>query len=486
MPLIKLILTLLFATVALNAHAEDKLTLSKSLDAAPLTFTNAHNVQLTLLPEDPLSQGDIWQRLREGFAMPAMDSSLIAKHEQWYASKPEYFARMMDRASRYLYYITNEVEKRGMPSEIALLPMIESGFNPSAHSVSNASGIWQFIPATGRNFGLRQNWWYDGRRNIISATQSALDYLEKLHDMFGDWRLALAAYNWGEGAVQRAQEKNRRKGLPVDYESLKLPDETRNYLPKLLAIKNIVSNPSSYGLTLSDIPNKPYFAVVPTSKPIDVKLVAQLADIPKDEFVALNPENNRPVILHDNTDYILLPVDKVDTFQSNLQKYDKPLVSWQAYHAKMGERLDHLAPRFGLTLEKLKAVNGLSARARISTNETLLVPVSVESDENGFQPFNMNLQADSLNTPESEGYIVRKGDSLNKLARRYHVSISTLRNWNAEWEHVKPEQRLQAARPISHYRRLAGRHSTRVVHRKLAYYHSKSALKHTHLAREDR
>ena len=487
--MIKLLLPLLLAIG--TAHAEEKLALSTSLDAVPLTFTNAHNVQLTLIPESGLTQNDLWQRLRGGFTMPAIDSPLVAKHEQWYASKPEYVARMMDRASRYLYYITSEVERRGMPSEIALLPMIESGFNPGAHSASNASGIWQFMPTTGKNFGLRQNWWYDGRRDIIGATTSALDYLEKLHTMFGDWSLALAAYNWGEGAVQRAQEKNRRQGLPVDYASLKLPDETRNYLPKLLAIKNIVDHPSDYGLTLADIPNRPYFAIVPTTKHIDVKLVAKLADISRDEFVALNPANNRPVILHDSSDYILLPVNKVETFQSNLQNYGKPLVSWQAYHAKRGERLDRLAPRFGLTLEKLRSVNGLSARAKYSTNETLLVPLKAESneDEAGFEPFNMQLHADSLDTPESEGiqYTVREGDTLNKLARRYHVSVVTLRNWNAQWKHVKAGQRLHIA--SSKHRHPAGRHSSRLAHHsrhttRVAHQNNKAL--HTHLARQDR
>lgn len=489
--MIKLLLPLLLAIG--TAHAEDKLTLSTSLDAVPLTFTNAHNVQLTLIPESGLTQNDLWQRLRGGFTMPAIDSPLVAKHEQWYASKPEYVARMMDRASRYLYYITSEVERRGMPSEIALLPMIESGFNPGAHSASNASGIWQFMPTTGKNFGLRQNWWYDGRRDIIGATTSALDYLEKLHTMFGDWSLALAAYNWGEGAVQRAQERNRKKGLPVDYASLKLPDETRNYLPKLLAIKNIVDHPSDYGLTLADIPNKPYFAIVPTTQHIDIKLVAQLANISRDEFVALNPANNRPVILHDNSDYILLPVDKVETFQSNLQNYDKPLVSWQAYHAKRGERLDHLAPRFGLTLEKLRSVNGLSARARFSTNETLLVPLKEDAgegdDETEFEPFNMHLHADSLDTPESEGiqYTVREGDTLNKLAHRYHVSVATLRNWNAQWKHVKAGQRLHIA--SSKHRHPAGKHSTRLArHSKhtTSVAHQNNKTSHTHLARQDR
>ncbi len=418
----------------------------------PLTFTNAHNVQLRIIPDDELSRGGLWQRLRSGFTLPDMDSPLVAKHEQWYASRPDYVARMMSRANRYLYYITSEVERRGMPSEIALLPMIESGFNPGARSTSNASGIWQFMPTTGKNFGLRQNWWYDGRRDIVGATTGALDYLEKLHDMFGDWELALAAYNWGEGAVQRAQEKNRRKGLPVDYASLKLPDETRNYVPKLLAIKNIIDHPSKFGLTLSHIPNKPYFAEVPTSKHIDVELVAQLADISSEEFIALNPAHNRPVILHNNSDFILLPVDKVETFQTNLANYDKPLVSWQAYHARRGERLDHLAPRFGLSLAKLKSVNGLSAHARVSSNETLLVPLNGEPSENEgeFEAFNMHLHPDSHDDSQDAGdapltYTVREGDTLDKLARRYHVSVASLRNWNLQWKHVKTGQRLHIA-----------------------------------------
>ena len=178
--------------------------------------------------------------------MRDLDSKLVAKHEKWYASRPDYVERMIDRARRYLFYITEEVERRGMPSEIALLPMIESAFNPGAYSVSRASGIWQFIPSTGKKFGMEQNWWYDGRRDIISATNGALDYLQTLHDMFGDWELALAAYNCGEGAVKRAQAHNRKRGLPVNYASLKLPKETRNYVPKLLAIKNIVADPASF------------------------------------------------------------------------------------------------------------------------------------------------------------------------------------------------------------------------------------------------
>ncbi len=489
--MIKLFFSLVLATCTLAAHAEEALTLSTSLADTPPTFTNAHNVQLRIIPDDELNKGGLWQRLRSGFTLQDVNSPLVAKHEQWYASRPDYVVRMMDRASRYLYYITGEVERRGMPSEIALLPMIESGFNPGARSTSNASGIWQFMPSTGRNFGLRQNWWYDGRRDIVGATTSALDYLEKLHEMFGDWELALAAYNWGEGAVQRAQQKNRRLGLPVDYASLKLPDETRNYVPKLLAIKNIVDHPSDFGLTLSHIPNKPYFAEVPTSKHIDVELAAQLADISSEEFIALNPAHNRPVILHDNSDFILLPVDKVETFQNNLANYDKPLVSWQAYHARKGERLDHLAPRFGLSLERLRSVNGLSARAQVSSDETLLVPLNGESagNEGEFATFNMHLHPVSRDDTASLKYTVREGDTLDKLARRYHVSVAALRNWNVQWKHIKAGQRLALARS-KHQSTGTKRHPSHSKSGNIAQRHSArkhaSRTAHAHLARQDR
>lgn len=436
MPLIRLIFSTLLAFGILIsntvASAEEMLAMSTSLpDAvAPITLSTARNIKLELIPESKLNTPDLWNRIRNGFAMRDLDSPLVAKHEQWYAKRPEYVARMTERASRYLYYITNEVERRGMPSEIALLPMIESAFNPSAYSSGRASGIWQFIPSTGKNFGMQQNWWYDGRRDIISATTGALDYLQKLHDMFGDWELALAAYNWGEGAVQRAQERNRRRGLPVNYTSLRMPRETRNYVPKLLAVKNIFANPANFGLVLPKIPDKPYFTAVSTAKHIDVKLAAQLADISMEEFTALNPAHNRPVILQDNSDLILLPVDKVETFRANLESYDKPLVSWQAYQPKKGERFDRLAPRFGLSVAKLKSINGLSGRARVSAGQTLLVPINGEDseDDNEFTAFNMHLAAPG--SGRTIRHIVRKGETLGGLARHYHVSIASLKRWN--------------------------------------------------------
>lgn len=396
MPFIRTLFSVLLIACSIAlAHAEVTLALSQSLTdkVSNASFSNLQSSKLNLTPEENLAKHDVWVRIRSGFAMRDLDSALVSKHEQWYAKRPDYVARMTQRARRYMYYIALEVERRGMPSEIALLPMIESAFNPIANSSARASGIWQFMPSTGRNFGMQQNWWYDGRRDVISATTGALDYLEKLHDMFGDWELALAAYNWGEGAVLRAQKRNRSHGLPVNYSSLKMPEETRNYVPKLLAMKNIIAHPASFGLVLEDIPNQPYFAAITTARHIDLKLAAELADISQEEFIALNPGHSRPVIVQESNDLILLPSDKVETFRANLESYNKPLVNWQAYQPKKGERLDQLAPRFGLSVDKLKSVNGLN-RTNISTGQTLLVPINgedSEATENKFSVFNMHL-----------------------------------------------------------------------------------------------
>jgi membrane-bound lytic murein transglycosylase D len=425
-------------------HPEERIALNSPVaslatdEAAPQWLPSGRDIRIELIPRAaPLPQ-DLWTRIRDGFEMRELDSKLVARHEKWYARHPEYFARMVDRARLYLYYITEEVERRGMPSEIALLPMVESAFNPGAYSTSRASGIWQFMPSTGKKFGMQQNWWYDGRRDVISATNGALDYLQNLHNMFGDWQLALAAYNCGEGAVLRAQAHNRRRGLPTDYAHLKLLRETRNYVPKLLAIKHIISDPGKFGLALQDIPNKPYFAAITTTQHIDVKLAAQLAGISEDEFAALNPAHNRPVILQDNNDFILLPIDKIATFRTNLENYDKPLVSWQPYKPKKGERLDKLAPRFGLSLANLKSVNGLTRHGNISTGQTLLVPVNGDETSSEFEAFNMHLAP----TDNPTRIKVRRGDTLGALSRRYHVSIAKLRRWNGPLKIIRIGQTL--------------------------------------------
>ncbi len=462
MPLIRLVFSLLIAFMLCpSAQAEELLAMSSSIEdnAVPTSLTSARNITLELLPEATADKSDLWVRIRSGFAMRDLESPLIAKHEQWYASRPDYVARMTERGRRYLYYITEEVERRGMPSEIALLPMIESAFNPGAYSTSSASGIWQFIPSTGKHFGMQQNWWYDGRRDVVGATNGALDYLQKLHAQFGDWELALAAYNCGEGAIERAQSRNRRKGLPVNYTSLKLPAETRNYVPKLLAIKNIVANPASYGLALQPIENRPYFAAIATEKQMDVKMFAELADISMEEFSALNPAHNRPVILQDHNDLILLPIDKVETFLSNLEKNDKPLVSWQSYQPKKGERLDQLAPRFGLSVATLKSVNSLSARANTSSGQTLLVPLNGETSDTELAAFNMHLLPNYGNERTLQ-HTVRKGETLRSVAKRYRVNVADLQSWNNQVKTVKAGQTLtiiQTARH-RHGRRYAQHH----------------------------
>lgn len=325
--------------------------------------------------ESDQAAADLWQRIKDGYAMPEIDSQYTKNHEAWYAARPDYVRRMVERSQKYLYHVVEEVEKRGMPTEIALLPMVESAFNPQAYSRSHASGIWQFIPSTGKLYGLKQNWWSDNRRDITEATNAALTYLQKLHVMFGTWDLALAAYNAGEGTVKRAIERNKKLGLPTDYQNLSLPPETRNYVPKLQAVKNIMTHPEKYGLDVKAIPNQPYFAKVTAPQQIDAKLAAKLAEIPYDEFSSLNPEYNRPVLTaNGNVHELLLPVSAVETFKTNLANYDKPLVSWQTYYAKRGERMDNIARKFGISVAQLRNINDLPARNKLRSAVPIMVP----------------------------------------------------------------------------------------------------------------
>ena len=394
------------------------------------------------------NQLDVWQRIRNGYAMPEQDSKQIKRFENWYAARPEYFERMTDRARRYLYFIVEEVEKRGMPTEIALLPMIESAFNPGANSSARASGIWQFIPSTGKNFGMEQNWWYDGRRDVTSATKGALDYLEKLHKQFGAWDLALAAYNAGENSVMRAQARNRKRHLPTNYASLKLPKETQQYVPKLMAVKNIIAYPMSFGLVLTDIPNKPYFSAVTTTSHIDVELAAEMAGISMEEFTALNPAHSRPVILLKEDEVLLLPVGSVNTFNKNLEGANQPLVSWQACPTKKGEDLGDVAERYGISAEKLRSVNGIHRSIKVSNGQTLLVPLNGEQPENEFTAFNTNLPPTDYRLINAIKHTVRRGDTLSSIARRYRVKLSSLKSWNKGVRILRPGQHIMVAQPV--------------------------------------
>jgi len=372
----------------------------------------------------PLPDPDLWQRIRMGFTLEAMDSPLVAENEAWYASRPEYIRRFVDRGSLYLHHIVEEVEKRGMPMEIALLPVVESAFTPKAQSRAKASGLWQFIPSTGKNYGLTQDWWRDNRNDVVAATSAALNYLQRLHDMFGSWELALAAYNSGEGRVSRAIAANQKKGLPTDFLSLKLPDETRNYVPRLIAVKNIVLAPASYGIELESVPDQPYFTAVPAPHKIDVPLAAKLAGMSVEEFVALNPAHNKPVAIAP-TGTLLVPLDKADTFRTNLESYDKPLVTWTTYMAKKGESLDAIAKRYGVPPSQMASVNSsvkVDKNRRLRAAQQVLVPIG--SKEPPVQIAQAAIANDA--GTETHWYTVRAGDTIYGIARRANLAMEKL------------------------------------------------------------
>jgi membrane-bound lytic murein transglycosylase D len=374
-------------------------------------------------------QDDVWQRIRAGFAMPDLAGPLVAEKTAWYVARPDYLKRVFERSRRYLYHIVEEIEKRGLPTELALLPMVESSFNPMAYSRAHASGLWQFIPGTGKRYDLAQNWWYDGRRDIVASTSAALDYLKDVYDMHGDWHLALASYNWGENAVARALEKNRREGKPLDYSSLTMPAETRQYVPKLQALKNIIANPGLFGIDLDPIPNQPYFASITKTRDIDVRLAAKLAEMSVEEFIALNPGFSRPVIRAEMTPRIVLPADRVDVFHENLTKYDdKSLVSWQTYQPKRGDTLEGIAKKHGVTLAQLKEVNGITPRAR-AMPALLVVPADGSAKDLGRLPI-MYSPPIPLTGPRTFVHTVKPGETLPGIAAHYRVSADDLRRWN--------------------------------------------------------
>jgi membrane-bound lytic murein transglycosylase D len=379
------------------------------------------------------NRGDLWERIRSGFRMAESDPALTRKHEEWFSKHPAYLERGVERSRLYLYFIAEEVEKRGMPMEIALLPMIESAYNPMALSPMKASGIWQFIPSTGKVYGLKQNAWYDGRRDVLVATRAALDYLQNLHAMFGDWELALAAYNCGEGCVARAQA--RRKGSSVDYISLGLPTETRHYVPKLIAVRNILLDPKRFGLDLQDLADEPYFMRVTLSQPMEAKQAARLADMNIEDFLSLNPGFQRRVIHTDTRNVLLLPTERVETFQFNLHRQGVDKSSLRPYQARQGESASKIAGQFGVSLEWLKEHNPLQLyKGKVVQTQTVLVPY-----RNGVsKPVQVAERRPAMRT-----HTIRRGDTLGRLAKLYNVRIADLRRLNEVAEPLLPGAKLE-------------------------------------------
>ncbi len=408
-------------------------TLNSTGRAGSLSSNTVVNVDQSSVDWLRGPSSDIWDRIRKGFAMPELEGTLVDDRTQWYAARPDYMERMVGRSSRYLYHIVEELERRKMPTELALLPFVESAFNPQAESTAKAAGMWQFIPSTGKSYNLKQNMFRDERRDVLASTDAALDYLSRLYDMFGDWHLALAAYNWGEGAVSRAIARNQARGLPTDYASLTMPNETRYYVPKLQAVKNIIANPAAYGVKLPEIPDHPYFVTVTTSRDIDVALAAKLASMPLDEFKALNPSFNRPVILGAANPQILLPFDNAERFQYNLNVYRGGLSSWTAVTVDSRERVESLAARLNVDVDTLREINRIPKGMRLKAGSTVMIPRTERHDQDiSASLVDTAMLAVEPDVPDAKRVVVKAGrkDTVSSVAHRYGVSARQVQSWN--------------------------------------------------------
>ena len=390
---------------------------------------------------------DLWQRIRDNFMLEDVDHPRIRQQLDWYVRHPAYMQRVAERARPYLYYIVETLEARGMPGEIALLPIVESAFQPFAYSHGRASGIWQFIPSTGRRYGLKQDWWYDGRRDVYASTQAAARLLQNLQKQFhGDWLLALAAYNSGEGTVHRAIRKNRRRGKPTDFWSLKLPPETRAYVPKLLALKKYIRDPEAWGLQLPVIANAPYFERVRIERQIDLARAAELAGIELDTLYQLNPAYNRWATSPDGPGYLLLPRDKAPLFREKLaQLPPEAHIRWVRHKIRPGDTLSTLAVKYHTSIRTIKQVNHIRG-TRLRAGRSLTIPVASRNLKS-YRLSASQRKSSKQNIPRKGiklVHIVQPGDTFWDLASRHKVSVRKLASWNgmAPRDPLLPGQKL--------------------------------------------
>lgn len=389
---------------------------------------------------------DAWERIRLGYAVPNLNTPLVDKWTAYYAAHPEAMNRMAARAGKYLYYIIEEINRRGLPTELALLPFVESAYNPIAYSHAKASGLWQFIPSTGTQFKLKQDWWHDQRRDPIASTNAALDYLDYLFEFQGDWYLALASYNWGEGSVKRAVNSNTAQGKPTDYLSLNMPAETRNYLPKLQAIKNIVGDPKKYGVVLPDVDNSPYFVAVKKTVDIDYVIAAELAEMSLVDFQALNPSFNQPLISAKEDHAVILPRDRVAIYNKNLAQHKGDLSSWKTYTSQENESISAIASKFGVSESRLRQANRIPNNIRTVSEYALVIPApSTEGiklnpadktslAQNGStttaQTTIASAPAPTSRARQVRTHTVRSGDTLTSIAQRYGTTPVAVRSLN--------------------------------------------------------
>ncbi len=395
---------------------------------------DGQTVVLDDINEDSAAQpyDDLWDRIREGFSLP-YDEKQIAGDLNWFANNQAYLERVVERARPYLHFVVSEVEKRNMPLEFALLPVVESAFQPFAYSHGRAAGIWQFIPSTGRLYGLRQNWWYDGRRDIYASTNAALNYLKNLYGEFNDWELVLASYNSGAGTVKRAMLKNQRRGKPTDYWSLRLPPETEGYVPKLLAIAAIVADPEKYGINLQSIPNSPYLARVDLDNQLDLALAADLAGLSVDELYTLNPGFNRWATEPNAKGYLMLPLEKEKQFREQLAVIPpEEHIRWEEHKVKKGETIASIARTYNTTSQVLVQVNKLRGN-RLNPGRTLMIPVALK-DTTVYTHTEDKRRSEIQNTPRAgrakEVYAVKAGDTFWSISRSFDVNVMQLAKWN--------------------------------------------------------
>ncbi len=378
-------------------------------------------------------ENDLWQRVRKGLRLKTPENKLVTKHINWYKKHDSYIDRLQERATPYIHFITQEAEKRGLPTELVLLPAVESAYRPFAYSHGRAAGLWQFVPATGRHFKLKQNWWYDGRRDVVASTKAAFDYLESLAKRFdGDWELALAAYNSGGGTVSRAIATNKRKGKPTDFWSLDLPRETCDYVPRLLALSKIISNSDKYGISLKPIPDKPYFASVDIGSQLDLALAADMAGMTTDDLYMLNPGFNRWATAPDGPHRLNLPVAKVDEFTQKLAQL-KPdeRIRWKRYKINSGDSLSTIAQKHGTTSDLIRQANKLGNNS-IRAGKYLVIPMSTKSLNH--YVLSADKRKQKIQNRKHKGkrieHIVETGDNFWDLAKTYKVSHKKIARWN--------------------------------------------------------
>lgn len=425
----------------------DPLT-DSSADEYQKVSSNPENLEEKIAEQvDPDSvHADIWDRIRDGYGLPAVDNAHIDTHLLWYSRNQAHIDRFTERSQRYLHHVVTEMEANKMPLELALLPIIESSYDPFAYSRSKAAGLWQFIPGTGRNFGLKQNWWYDGRRDILASTDAAIRYLQRLNTMFdGDWFLALAAYNAGEGRVSRAIEKNRKAGKPTDFWSLSLPKETRAYVPRLIALSKIIATPEAYQLTLNSIPNDPYFTRVNVGSQIDLMQAARLAEIDVKELQSLNAGNSRWLTDPSGDHHLLVPVADAANFTTQLNQLPKlPPISWAEHKVAKGDVLGSIARRHNTSVDAIKTVNRLKNN-NIRVGQVLLVPnATIATSGHASSEDLMQNYGKKTGSRYTQTYAVRSGDSLWKIANRHKTSVEKLARLNgiSTRSKLKPGQKL--------------------------------------------